>query len=319
LTRKTFGICALSLMTAAVAATTALASSVVVGMTSSQSGVFIDDAAVGGNATLFDGSRVQTTGFSRLQMSNGASLGLGAGSKVQVFTNRVSLESGAAEVQSSSSFAIEARSLKIVAADSGSIARVKLDGDSRVMVTAVNAPVNVLNRDGILVARVTPSLPLSFLPQAGASSAFDMTGCVVNKAGAAILVGSTGMYELRGANLKAAIGNSVHVKGTVSSAAPAGGASQVITVTSSEITAKGGCTSALAKAGTGATLTAAGLGAAASTGTATAAAAGATAAAAGAGAATGVSTAVIVGGVAAATAGTIGGLAAAGTFSSTSP
>jgi hypothetical protein len=185
------------------------------------------------------------------------------------------------------------------------------------LVTALNAPVNVLNGDGVLVARVTPSLPLSFLPQAAAAGAFDMTGCVVNKHGAAVLVGSTGIYELRGANLKNAIGNSVHVKGTIdSSATPAGGASQAIVVSSSEIATKGGCTSALAAAGAGATLTAAGLGAAAATGTATATAAAVGGASAGAGtaAAAGVSTVLVVGGVAAAGAATIGGLAAAGSF-----
>jgi hypothetical protein len=281
-------------------------------MTSGQSGVTVDSAPVSGNATLLDGSTVATSGFSRLQMSNGASLGLGAGSRVQVFANRVSLESGVAEVQSSSNFEIDARTLKIVASDSGSIARVKLDGLSRVLVTAVNAPVNVLNQDGVLVARVTPSLPLSFLPQAAAAGTFEMTGCVVNKNGAAILVGSTGMYELRGANLKNAVGNSVHVKGTVSSSAlSANATSQVVTVNSSELSAKGGCTSALALAGAGATLNPDGLGAASTAGAApvAGAASGTTAA---------VSTTVIVVGVVVGTGAIIGGLAAAGTFTNAS-
>jgi len=287
-------------------------------MTSGQSGVTVDHAAVGANATLLEGSMVETSGFSRLQMTNGASLGLGAGSRVQVFSNRVSLESGVAEVQSSSKFEVDARTLKIVASDSGAIARVKLNADGRVLVTAVNAPVNVLNHDGVLVTKVSPSLPMSFLPQVAAAGTFDMTGCVVNKNGAAIFVGSTGLYELRGANLTNAVGNSVHMKGTInSSAIPAGGATQVITVTSSEIAAKGSCASALATAGLGATLSPAGLGAAATAGVATA---GAAAGGAGAGPVAAVGTTVIVVGIVVATGAIIGGLAAAGTFSSnTSP
>jgi len=285
-------------------------------MTSAQSGVTVDNASVAGNATLFDGSTIQTTGFSsRVQLNGGAHLGLGAGSRVQVHSDRLSLESGMAEVQSASKFEIDARTLRITPSNASSVARVKLDGDGKVLVTALNAPVNVENRDGVLVARLAPGLSMSFLPQGAGGAPFDSTGCVLQKTGAAIITDANGntVTELRGADLRKAVGNTVHVTGAVVSSptpAPAGGASQVVTVRSSQITKTGGCTALATKLG--ATTAAAGLAAVATTG---AAAAGAGAAAAGAG----LSGVAIAGIAVGATAAAVGGAAAAGAFKSSSP
>jgi hypothetical protein len=323
LTIKNSASAALGLATVAVFAASAFAGAPSIGMTSAQSGVTVDKAAVAGNATVFDGSTIQTKGYSRVQLNDGARLGLSAGSSVQVFATHLSLQSGAAEVQSKSRFEIDAGSVKIIPSDPSSVARVKLGSDNTVLVTALNSPVSVMNGQGVLVARVMPGLPLSFMPQAAGS--FDSTGCVLQKTGAAIITDSTGsqVTELRGADLRKAIGNTVHVKGTVNpSATPAGGASQVVTVTSSEITVKGGCSALATKLG--ATTSAAGLAVAATTGAATATAAGAVAAGAvaGAGAAAGaglgtVAIAGIVVGAAAVV--SVSAAAATGAFSSTSP
>ena len=179
--------------------------------------------------------------------------------------------------------------------------------------TALNAPVNVLNRDGMLVARVNPGLPVSFLPQAGAAGAFDSTGCVLQKSGAAIFSDTTNtVSELRGADLRKAVGNNAHIVGSVeTSATPAGGATQVIHVTAVTVTKKGGCSDKAAALG--ASTAAAGLAAGVAGATAgTAAAAGAAA-----GAAVGISTtAIVVGAVAAATAVGVGAAAATGAFTS---
>ena len=259
---------------------------------------------------------------------------LSAGSKAQLFSNRVALEQGMSEIQSSTGYEIDAKTLRIQPSGATSVARVKVEGDKQVFVTALNSPVNVLNKDGLLVARVNPGLPLSFLPQAGASSSFDNTGCILNKGGAAILVDQTGnqVFEVRGIDMRKAIGNVAHVTGSVdSSATAAGGASSVVKATKAVITKKGGCASQASKLGASTAVAglgaAAGAGAAAAGGAAAAAGAGAAAAAGGAaaaGAATaaavGVSTTVlVVGGVAAATAAAVGGAAAAGSFSSSSP
>jgi hypothetical protein len=291
----------------------AATSATVIGMASSQNNLTLDNSRVSGNATLFDGSTVEASGYSRIELKNGTRMDLSAGSQAKIFANRASLNRGMSEIQSRSGFEVDANTLKIRTASPNAIARVKLDNKA-VMVTALNAPVEVLNPAGLLIARVTPGLPLSFMPQAAGGSAFDSTGCVLQKSGAAIIVDKNGnqTYELRGADLRKVIGNQAHVTGTIdSSASPMGGASQVVKVSTVNITTKGGCSSTASAVG--ASTAAAGLGAAATAG---AMAGGAAAAGAAAGIST---TALIVGGVAAATAASLGGAAAAGAFSNSSP
>lgn len=284
-----------------------------IGMVSSdpgQAGVLIDGARVSSNATLFDGSQVTSTGFSRVQLNSGTRVNLGANSVMRVYANYASLEGGTSELQGGSAYSIDARSLKIQPAEAGSIARVRLDGDQKVLVTAVTAPVNVWNGNGVLVARVLPETPMSFLPQAAGSNAFSNSGCVVNKSNAAVLVDQTGnqVFELRSAasnvDPKKFVGKRASVTGTVNtSATPVAGATQVVSVTAMANSAGGDCAPVAARIG--GTMTAAGI------------AGGAAAGAAVGGAAAGTSVAVVGGVVAAASAAAIvGGLAAAGTFSS---
>jgi len=318
----------ISTVVMACALTLSAADSPVIGMVSSgagQAGVSIDGARVSGNATLFDGSVVASTGYSRLELSSGTRVALSADSVVRVFANHVSLEGGTSEVQSSSHYSIDARSLRIEPSEAGSVARVRLDGDQRVLVTALSAPVNVWNHDGLLLARVTPAMPLSFLPQAAGSNAFSNTGCVVNKSKAAVFVDQTGnqVFELRSTvssvDLRKFVGKRAAVTGTMlPSATPVQGATQVVSV-STITTATGGDCSAVA-ARLGATTTTAGLAAGGAAGGATAAAVGgATAGAAGAaGAAAGISGAVVAG-VSVATAAAIGTAVGVYTVTNSSP
>jgi hypothetical protein len=303
-----------------IAAGAAFGNTPVIGMATAQNGLTLDNAKVGGNATLFDGSTVQANGYSRIQLKNGTRLDLGTDSKARIFANRATLESGMSEVQSPSGFEVEAQTLRIRPAEASSIARVKLDGGNRVLVTALIAPVNVWNRDGLLVARVNPGSPLSFqpvssLPEGVASGAFDSTGCVLQKSGAAVIVDQTGnqVFELRGADLRKVVGNTARVIGSSDpSATAAGGASQVVKVSSAMVTTKGGCDAQAAKLG--AVTTAAGLSAAAGAGV------GSGAYGAGGGASVGISTTVlIIGGIIIGTGIGLGAAAAAGAFNSSSP
>src|SRR6266481_1634084 len=112
----------LTLLILAGSASLAGAAASVIGMASAQSGALLDNAKVSGNATVFEGSTLQSSGYSRVHLNNGSRLDLAAGSKAQVFANRVSLEQGMSEVQSSTGFEIEARTLKIQPSNSTSIA-----------------------------------------------------------------------------------------------------------------------------------------------------------------------------------------------------
>ena len=283
----------------------------------------LDNSKVGSSATLFDGSTVQTTGYSRIHLNDGTRLDLGANSKARVFAKRATLEIGTTEVQSVSGYEIDTQSLKIRPTVASSVARIRVEGGNRVFVTALNAPVNVLNRDGLLVARVNPGMPFSFLPQAAGAGAFDDTGCVIEKSGEAILVYQSGQEaELRGADLRKAVGNKTHVTGSVdASATPVGGASQVVNVIEFNVTRKGGCSDVAAAAGasTSATGLAGGV-AGASAGGVAAAGTGTAAAAGAAPAAVGISNmAIVVTAIAGAAAIGVGAASAGGAFSSSSP
>ncbi|MDE3196962.1 MAG: hypothetical protein KGN84_11495, partial [Acidobacteriota bacterium] len=216
------------------AAPFALASAPVIGMATAQSGATLDDAHVTGTATVFEGSRISAAGYSRLHLNNGARLDMAAGSEAQIFANHAALQAGSTEIEASQGYEIDAQTLKIQLAEKNSIARVKLGEDKRVYVTALNAPVNVLNKDGLLVAKVAPGLPFSFMAQGAAAAGYDATGCVLNKGGVAILANDDGsqVAELRGADLRKSVGKRAHVVGNVdATATPGGGATQVVKVT----------------------------------------------------------------------------------------
>jgi len=224
----------------------AATSSSVIGMASTQnsSALTLDNARVSGNATIFDGSTVDANGYVRMQLNNGSRLDFTAGSKGKVFSNRVSLESGMSEVQSGTGFEIDAQSLKVRPTSADAVARVKVEGKN-VFVTAVNAPVEVVSSIGIVVARVAPGKPMEFHAQTtGQLNAFEGTGCILEKSGAAVIVNGTGeqSLELRGADLRKFVGTEAHVTGSVdASAKPVAGALAVVKVNASNVTSKGSC------------------------------------------------------------------------------
>ncbi len=308
----------------------AVASAPVIGVAFAQNGITLDNSRVSGDATLFAGSTVQSDGYSRIKLNNGTRLDLAAGSRAQVFGNSETLESGMSEVQSSSGFEIQARTLKIQPSDASSIMRVKLDGAQAVLVTALNSPVNVSNKDGFLVARVMPGVPFSFLPQAAAAKTgneVDITGCVLQKGDSAVLVDQTGtqVYELHSAKKtkfdKTLIGSRDHVAGAIDPSAtpdPKSGAKQVLIFGGIKLAEKGGCADIAAKVGASAVAAGAIAIPVAAAGTTATVAATAAVAAGVPLAAAGVSTALVVGGVAAAAAAGIGGAVAASSKSSTS-
>jgi hypothetical protein len=284
------------------------ASAPVIGMTSSQNGVTLDNSQVSGTATLFDGVTVQSQGYSRLHLKNGTRLDLAAGSKAQVFANHAALTAGMSEMQSPSGFELDTTNLKVLSTDAKSVARVKIESD-KVYVTALNSPVTVLNSQGLLVAKVAPGLPMSFMAQgASAMNSFNATGCVLNKGGVAILDDETAhqVSELRGADLRRLVGNHERIVGTVdATATPGGGAAQVVRVSTGTVTTKGGCSTEAAALG--ASASGAGLGGSGGGGAVGAAAGGIS------------KPALAVLAIGAAAAAAVGGAAAVGAFSNTSP
>jgi hypothetical protein len=89
------------------------------------------------------------------------------------------LEQGFGELGSSSSYRMEACTLRISPVNAKAIARVRLEGEKQVLVTALNGPVRVFNESGLLVANVERGVALLFTPQAAQPTAFQMSGCLL--------------------------------------------------------------------------------------------------------------------------------------------
>jgi len=257
----------------------------------------LNDAKVSGNATLFEGTTIQTGAApSEVRLNNGARMSLGAGARGRVYQDRLLLERGESQIQAGGGYLVQARSLRILSEGAASSGRIALAGQSKVQVAALTGALRVTNSKGILVSRVMPGAAIEFEPQAaGAAAPSRLSGCLVMTAGKYLLTDETTNVtaELKGSGLQTQVGNWVEIVGTMDpSAKSVAEASQSIKITAVKRLAKGCSAASKAKA-------------AAAAG---AAAAGAGAAAGGTGIGIG-ATVAIVGGVAAAA--TVGGLAAA--------
>lgn len=214
----------------------------------------IDRAEVKGNASLFDGSDVETgEASSKLRINGGTRLEIGTDSQARVFATHAVLERGGGQLESGSAYSLEARTLRIGTGGPKAIARVRLEGHGTVLVSAVNGPVRVSTAAGILVANLAAGRNLRFDPQAGAENVFEIAGCLLKKAGRFVLVDQTTsqVFDVRGTDLTSQLGNRVTVKGTGAppDIAPIAGAVRVILVQSVTEIAPGGCLGAAASVG----------------------------------------------------------------------
>jgi hypothetical protein len=273
-----------------------------IGVVRSDGDFQLDGSTVRGNATLFEGSTVQTDGAqSRIQLSGGAEIMLSPASRAQVYRDHTVLRQGAQSVKNGEKYVIEAATLRISPTGTHTLAEIVAKDGNRVSIAAREGSVDVWNGAGVLVATVRPGLALAFDTQAGgAPTAAKMSGCLVTKGGKYLLTDSTTnvTVELRGPDAAKNAGHRVEITGRmIQGATPADGASQVIQVVT--VDSVGAACGQLLRASRGQSPGGSG-------GTA--------------GGAAGLSTGAIVAIVAGvAVVGTVVGLAVAGTFSSGKP
>jgi hypothetical protein len=189
-----------------------------IGVIRSSGNFQLDGSMVSGNATLFEGSTVQTAAAqSKIQFSSGAQIVLEPNTRAQVYKDR-----------------LEAATLRILPADTHTIAEIVTQDSNHVSVSAVQGLVDVRNGAGVLVATVRPGLALAFTAQAGgASTATKMKGCLVKKNDKYFLTdGTTGVtVELQGPDVAKNAGHQIEISGSmIPGATPAPGASQVVQV-----------------------------------------------------------------------------------------
>ncbi len=232
---------------------TGIAGSPVIGTAVTKGAFRIDNATVSGNATLFEGSMLETSAAaSSVQLSSGARFLLGAESRGRLFGDRLVLEKGSTSLENGTGFHLVALGLTIQPERGVSVARVTFDGTRRVRVVSTSGGLRVLNANGQLVANLAPGTALAFEPQAEASDITRVTGRLENVSGHYILVDEVThiVVEVVGPGIAKEVGNRVEIFGAMDRAAtPVSDASRVIRIR--EVRSLGKADAVAEAAGTG--------------------------------------------------------------------
>lgn len=222
----------------------AAAGTVSIGTASARGDMRVDNYVVHGNATLFDGSQIETTQASAdLRLQKNIEVILGRSSRAALYRDRMVLEQGETELTASTPFRLDASIVRVTPNNPNSRWTVSLKPGNTVEVTALTGAVGVTSEHGIMLANVVPGRPLSFAmqqggsgpAQGGSSSAFAGTGVLDYSVGYYFLtVTATGVtYQIVGAVGKLAhlAGQTVTINGTIDpNATPEPPATAVINV-----------------------------------------------------------------------------------------
>ncbi len=212
----------------------------------------LDDVKLTNNATLFDGSLLETgEALSRIRLDNGASVVLAAGAKARVRRDHLELEAGGGEVIGR--YPVYARRLRIEPESDDAKLRIVLAGDDAVQVAALTGSLRVFNAGGVHIANMPAGTALQFEAQVGElAPPSNFVGCVLKKEGVFVLYDRTTrlLVELRGNfDFAAHWGDQVQIAGTTDTAAESKVASQVVDVSTLTPFAKGGCAPVAAAVG----------------------------------------------------------------------
>ena len=210
----------------------AAAGTVSIGTASARGDMHIDSYMVKGNATLFDGSVVETgQATADLRLDKGTEITMSTGSRGTLYRDRLVLQRGESELAANSSFQLEANGLRVTPNEPNSRGVVSLKAKNTVEVAALNGSFGVTNDQGILLASVRPGRTVSFAIQAGGAptpNLFSGEGMVSFENGHYYLTTLEGKYELIGnKNFKGYVGTKVSIAGTIHGSAAAGAISAV--------------------------------------------------------------------------------------------
>jgi len=219
----------------------AYAGSVAIGTASARGDMRVDQYKVNGNATLFDGSIVETDqATADLRLDKGVAVTMSTGSRATLYRDHLVLQKGMSELSSSSQFQVDASNLRVTPTASDSRGVVAMKHGDTVEVAALTGSFGVTNDKGALLARVVPGHPLSFSLEAGAGAAssgsqpFEGTGLLSKEAdGNYLLTVGEVKFQIVGKDLDKSVSKKVTIKGsTVPDQAPADGAVMVVNLSS---------------------------------------------------------------------------------------
>jgi hypothetical protein len=219
-----------------------LAGTVSIGTASARGDLRVDSYLVKGNATLFDGSVIETgQATADLRLERGTEITMATSSRGTLYRDRLVLQQGQSQLAANNSFKLEANGLSVTPIEPNSRGVISLKAGNAVEVAALNGSFGVRNTQGILLASVRPGQALSFAMQAGADpTLFSGEGMMSSKDGHYFLtLSDTGVkYEITGLEFQKHVGKRVFIRGTVQvGAVPADGAAAVVDVSSERMAA----------------------------------------------------------------------------------
>ncbi len=233
-----------TLFTTASFAASPVSTTPAIGIVTASGHFTLQGSEVWGNATLFDGSTVETTAASsQLALSSGVKMQLGAGSRARVFAGRLMLDKGVGQVGQSAPFEVDAAGFKI----RGAGVRVGLGAPGQtVEIAALTGVAKVFGNGDVLLAAIPAGRHMNLAFQAAQTGTLTRTGCLVYKDSHYILQddNTQEVVELAGnaQDFSKNLGNRVEVNGTASTVRPAVTvATSVLTVSAISPKSQGGC------------------------------------------------------------------------------
>jgi hypothetical protein len=206
-------------------ATSDAAKSPVIGVVTASGHFILDRSEVWGNATLFDGGKIETgAASSEAALRNGVKIQLASASSATVGESQLTLTKGAGQVAATEDYQIAAGGLAIRSASGASRVRVAWLAGGTVEVTALSGAARVANRTGLVLASIPAGRRMDFALQA-AAGIVNRTGCLLYKDSRFLLQdeNTQEVLEIRGneRDLAAQVGNRVTVTGSASALRPA--------------------------------------------------------------------------------------------------
>lgn len=222
----------------------ATAATVSIGTVSTRGDMRIDSYNVQGNATLFNGSVVETGQTpADLRLNKGTQITMSSSSRGTLYSDHLVLQQGASELAASNSFQLQAKGVRITANEPNSRGIISIKAGKTVEVASLNGSFGVTSESGVLLANVHPGRVVSFAMQEGANpSEFYGVGLVTFENGTYYLTTDEDVkYVLTCKDSHRFVGDKVVVSGTVQPGTGGpGGAGSMLCVKSIDINGGGG-------------------------------------------------------------------------------
>ena len=205
------------------AAKSGVAKSPAIGVVTASGHFVLDRSEVWGNATLFDGGKIETgVASSEAALRNGVRIQLASASSATVGESQLTLTKGTGQVAATEDYQVTAGGLAIRSASGASRVRVAWLAGGSVEVTALSGAARVASRTGLVLASIPAGRRMDFAMQA-AAGVVTRTGCLLSKDGRFLLQdqNTQEVLEIRGNDLAAQVGNRVTITGAASAIRPA--------------------------------------------------------------------------------------------------